>query len=93
MLERRMRDDDVEVVASDGPINQLRKDNLTTIAPDAGFDAGQLAFVSAFEDRDASPARGLVPNLAWGTFAWFRSEPDKIPVLRGDALTPISKLR
>lgn len=54
----------VEVVASDGPINPLRKENLTVIAREAGFDAGHLAFVTAFEDRAATPARALMPNLA-----------------------------
>lgn len=83
----------VEVVASDGPINQLRKDVLTALAVEAGFDAGQLAFVTAFDDRNAPPARALMPSLAWGTFAWFRSEPDRIVVLRDGAPTHLSRLR
>lgn len=82
----------VEVVATDGPVNQLRKDTLTTVATDGGFDASHLAFVTAFEDRAAPPARALMPNLAWGTFAWFRSEPDKIIVLRDGTPVPISRL-
>jgi hypothetical protein len=83
----------VEVVATDGPINQLRKDALTAIGVEAGFDSDQLAFVTAFDDRNAPPARSLMPNLAWGTFAWFRSEPDKIIILRDGVPTSISKLR
>lgn len=83
----------VEVVASDGPINQLRKEALTTIAVEAGFNPAQLAFVTAFDDRNAPPARALMPNLAWGSFVWFRSEPDRIVVLRDGTPTPITKLR
>lgn len=82
----------VEVVATDGPVNQIRKVALTAIAIEAGFDASHLAFLAAFEDRSAVPARTLIPQLAWGTFAWFRSEPDKIVVLRDGKPEPISKL-
>ncbi len=83
----------VEVVATDGPVDQLRKNALTAIATEAGFHAEHLAFMMAFEDRAATPARALMPSLAWGTFAWFCSEPDKIVVFRNGNPVPISTIR
>jgi len=72
----------VEVVATDGPVNQRRRASLLEYALDAGFEAEQVAFVTAYLDRDHSAFRKTVPVLAWDTFAWFMSEPDKIMVLR-----------
>lgn len=48
---------------------------------------------SAFSDRDAAGYRKTYRNLAWGSFAWFVSEPDKLLVLHDgvvelDALLP-----
>ncbi|MBM7865789.1 BsuBI/PstI family type II restriction endonuclease [Heliomicrobium gestii] len=48
----------VEVVATDGPISQQRKEALQQIAVDAGFKTRDLAFVTAFEDRQGDPAAG-----------------------------------
>ena len=83
----------VEVVHSDGPISQQRKDALEAIALDAGFAAENLAYVTAFPDRSASRYRSLVHNLAWGSFVWFASEPDSIVVLRTGSETKLSELR
>ena len=55
---------------------------LLDIAVQAGFDPKQVTFVTAFSDRRASAYRKLAPELAWGSFAWFVSEPDKIVVLK-----------
>ena len=67
-----------EVVASDGPVNRERKLNLTKIAIEAGFDSSQLAFLTAFMDRSSSEFKKSIPELAWGSYAWFVSEPDHI---------------
>lgn len=72
-----------EVVATDGPINRLRKDSLLAIAKAAGFEECHLAYMTAFADRKHSAARKAVPELAWGTYAWFASEPDHITHLIG----------
>jgi hypothetical protein len=82
----------VEVVATDGPINQLRRDALSAIANEAGFDAAHVAFVTAFADRGAPAFRKCVADLAWGTYAWFASEPEKLVILRNGEPTPISSL-
>lgn len=72
----------VEVVATGGPVNRRRRESLLDYALDAGFEATQVAFVTAYLDRDDSTFRKTVSVLAWRTFAWFMSEPDKILALR-----------
>jgi hypothetical protein len=66
----------VEVVATDGPINEARKKALQKIAVGAGFAEENVAFVTAYLDRDDPPFRKTVGSLAWGSYAWFASEPD-----------------
>ena len=68
----------VEIVASDGPINNARKVALTAIAIEAGFDQSQLAFLTAFEDRSHSAFKKSMSELAWGTAAWCLSEPNNL---------------
>lgn len=72
----------VEAVATDGPINRMRKDALLDIALEAGFQKEQVAFITAFMDRVSTPYRKLSSVLAWGTFAWFASEPDNIVIFK-----------
>ena len=50
--------------------------------PTGEFHLVMLPFLSAFSDRSAPAFRKLVSELAWGTFAWFRSEPEKLLALR-----------
>jgi hypothetical protein len=71
-----------EVVASDGPINRQRKEILTTLATEAGFDPDNLAFLTAFLDRSSQPFKKSISELAWGSYAWFSTEPDYIIDLR-----------
>lgn len=66
----------VEVVASDGPMNQARRDALLQYIMQAGFPEEQCLFGTAFEDRADIAFKKCLPELAWGTFVWFRSEPD-----------------
>lgn len=68
----------VEVVASDGPINERRKEALLLLANDAGFPLAHTAFVTAYMDRSGSPFKKTVDALAWGSYAWFVSEPDSL---------------
>jgi hypothetical protein len=72
----------IEIVATDGPITRERKAALTTLALDAGFHVESLAFLTAFADRSSQPFRKAIGDLAWGSFAWFCSEPDHIIELR-----------
>lgn len=66
----------VEVVASDGPMTLTRRDALLSYVTQAGFPEKQCLFGTAFEDRADSAFRKCLPELAWGTFVWFRSEPE-----------------
>ncbi|HXH81403.1 MAG TPA: BsuBI/PstI family type II restriction endonuclease [Candidatus Tectomicrobia bacterium] len=78
----------VEVVATDGAVTAARRDSLWRIARDAGFAAHQAAFVTAYADRDTIAFRRTAPALAWSSFAWFASEPDKIVVMRDGSQRP-----
>ena len=71
----------VEVVATDGPVNEARRAALMGIANEAGFSEHRVAFVTAYADRDDAAFKGSVSELAWQAFAWFMSEPDHIMVL------------
>ena len=78
-----------EMVATAGAVSASRRDALLQIATNAGFDEGDVTFLSAFEDRDRSAFRQSVGGLAWGSFAWFASEPDNIVRMHlGDTLRP-----
>lgn len=72
----------IEIVATDGPITRERKAALTALALDAGFHVDSLAFLTAFSDRSSQPFRKAMSDLAWGSFAWFCSEPEHIIELR-----------
>ena len=70
----------VEVVHTDGPVNDARKTALLQIAEGAGFSPQHVAFVTAYLDRASSSFRKTVSSLAWGSYAWFASEPDTLIV-------------
>ena len=74
----------VEVVATDGAITQRRQDALHELTDAAGFDRSQVAFLTAYRDREAPGFKKTVPGLAWGSFAWFASEPERIVILRAN---------
>jgi len=73
----------VEVVATDGPIGEKRRMALLELVTQAGFEPTQVAFVTAFQDRNASAFKKAISDLAWGSFAWCLSEPDHIIALDG----------
>ena len=75
----------VEVVATAGPVSEARQAAMMAIATDAGFRENQVAFVTAYADRDGAAFKASVSELAWCSFAWFMSEPDHIVVLHGGA--------
>jgi hypothetical protein len=68
----------VEVVASDGPINEARKKALSALTEKAGYADQSVAYLSAFLDRGESAFRRLSSELAWGSFVWVASEPDNL---------------
>ena len=75
----------VEVVATDGPVNEARQAALMGIATEAGFREHQVAFVMAYAVRDAGAFNGSVSEIAWRSFVWFMSEPEHIMVLHRGA--------
>ena len=70
----------VEVVATDGPVSQRRKEALEELVDAAGFPAEHVAFVTAYLDRSAGPFKKTVDSLAWGSYAWFAAEPERLVV-------------
>lgn len=66
----------VEVVASDGPVSERRKAALLELIDEAEFPREHVAFVTAYLDRSSAPFKKNVNTLAWGSYAWFASEPD-----------------
>ena len=68
----------VEAVATDGAIHEARKGAIFALTDAAGFARNHIAFVTAYLDRQSAGFRKTVSQLAWGTFAWFASEPEGI---------------
>jgi hypothetical protein len=81
----------VEVVATDGAITPRRQDAIYAITDAAGFERHKIAFLTAYQDRDAAGFKRTVTQLAWGPFVWFVSEPKHIVMLR-DGATTVSRL-
>lgn len=71
----------VEVVATDGAMTEARKNSLLDYVRSGGFPETQCVFGTAFEDRGHPAFRKVLPALAWGSFAWFRAEPDRLMCL------------
>lgn len=65
----------VEIVATDGAVTPPRKEALLAAATNGGYPPSQIYFVTAFMDRRSPAFRKLVAEVAWGTLAWFVSEP------------------
>ena len=82
----------VEVVATDGPINQHRLEALWDIVKAAGFDRRHVAFVTAYLDRGQAAFRKTVSELAWQSFAWFAAEPERIILLHERQAARASRL-
>lgn len=68
----------VEVVATDGPITEGRRDALLKLITSAGYKGENAAFVTAYVGRSEQVFRRTFASLAWQSFAWCLSEPDRI---------------
>lgn len=66
----------IEACQTGGPIDEIRRSLLHDAFQGIG---GQLRFVTCFESRRAMAK--YLPQLAWGTEAWFADEPDCILAL------------
>ncbi|HTG31949.1 MAG TPA: BsuBI/PstI family type II restriction endonuclease [Thermoanaerobaculia bacterium] len=73
----------VEVVATDGPITESRKQALLEIAKGAQISAERIAFVTAYRDRNEAAFKKTFGTIAWNTLVWFMAEPDHVVILRG----------
>ena len=62
---------------------------MFALIDEAGFSRHQAAFLSAYRDRESAGFKKTVSGLAWGSFAWFMSEPDKIVILRDGGTSPV----
>jgi hypothetical protein len=84
----------VEVVATDGPVTEQRREAILELiaAGPRKYDPSDVAFVTAYADRGADAVRRTMPSLAWQSFAWFLSEPEKLILLHDGPPRQISRL-
>jgi hypothetical protein len=80
----------VEIVATDGPVDDERKQDLLDWATATGMRADQCFFVTAFKSRTAPVARKNLSRLAVGSYAWFADEPDSV-LTWGPRMAPTSE--
>ena len=84
----------VEVVATDGAMADLPQQAIYELTDAAGFPGKHVAFATACQDRQSAGFRKTLAALAWGSFAWFVSEPENIVHMRDGAASAakLSKL-
>lgn len=80
----------VEVVATDGAITPRRQEAIFAMTDAAGFHREHVKFLTAYTDRDSPGFKKTVAQLAWGSFAWFASEPENLAVMLAGAPEPTS---
>ncbi len=78
----------VEVVATDGAVTARRKSAILEMTDAARFDRKHVKFLTAYQDRGTGGFKKTVQSLAWGSLAWFASEPDHIIVLHDVLAAP-----
>ena len=81
----------IEVVATDGPVSERRMEALRELVVEAGFPPDHVAYVTAYLDRSAAPFRSTIGTLAWGSYAWFMSEPEGLIELSNSRTTITGK--
>lgn len=72
----------VEVVATDGAMNERRQAAIYALTDAAGFPRQHIAFLTAYSHRESQGYRKTVSHLAWGTFVWFAAEPEQLVLMR-----------
>lgn len=81
----------IEVVATDGAVTERRQKAIYALTDAAGFSRTQVAFITAYLDRESVGFTKTVRGLTWNSFVWFVSEPDKIVVFK-DGVCYLSKI-
>jgi hypothetical protein len=79
----------VEIVATDGPVTERRRDALLRQTDAADFPRSRVAFLTAYEDRASDAFRRTISSVVWGSFVWFASEPDKLLILKECLVGPV----
>lgn len=72
----------IEVVATDGPMTEGRKEAFYSITDKGGYDRSQVIFITAFRDRQSSAFKKAISIVAWNSYVWFQSEPDNMFILK-----------
>ncbi|MFI6174488.1 BsuBI/PstI family type II restriction endonuclease [Nonomuraea sp. NPDC051191] len=68
----------IEVVATDGPIDDVRRERLKSWAVECGVREDDCRFLTAFTSRTSGEAKKCLPRLARDSYAWFADEVDAI---------------
>ena len=80
----------VELVYSDGPITEQRKQQIMKVASDAGYERHHVTFLSAFEERNAAPLKKRFSGIAVNSLIWCMAEPNLIIWLGDGQDVPLS---
>ena len=64
-----------EVVASDGPVTEARKEALLELVRASHIPEASVRFLTAYADRESPLFRKNFSKLAVNTLVWFRTEP------------------
>jgi hypothetical protein len=67
----------VEAVATDGPVDDVRKKQLLDWAAEQRIPEESCRFLTAFVSRNHAAARRRLKDLATGTFAFYADEPNR----------------
>lgn len=73
----------VEVVASDGPMEEVRRQALLAVAVAAGISTASVSFLTVYADREHPACKKTLHKVAWNTRVWYASEPDKLVIMQG----------
>lgn len=83
----------VEVVATDGPMTEGRKNELLKLTEAAGFQREQVAFLSAFEERASAPLKKRFSGIAVDSLVWCMSEPSLLIWLGESHDCPLTQIQ
>jgi hypothetical protein len=76
----------VELVATSGPITEVRKRQLLDIVQASQVDPKNVRFVTAFLDRGDKGFASSIAQIAWGTHVWITTEPrNLVSFIEGNA--------
>lgn len=76
-----------EVVVTDGPISEMRKEALLSLVRASSVPEANVAFLTAFDDRSAPPFRSCFSKIALNSMMWFRTEPELLVLMDASGIT------